>query len=263
MHDDFRINYGPWAAVAGGSEGLGAAFATALAARGVHLVLLANGADVLAAHATSLAAEHGVEVRSIVCDLADPTFVDALTEATRDIEVGLGVYNAAYSFVASLFERPVEEALRVLEVNCAAPIRFAHGLVPKMIARGHGGLVLMSSLAGFQGTPRLSVYAASKAFSIVLGESLWAELAPRGVDVVVSCPGAIRTPSYQRTSMREAPGTLDARVVAERTLDALGRGPRVIPGAVNKLAALVLGRLLPRNTAVTIMAKATKHLQSP
>jgi len=119
----------------------------------------------------------------------------------------------------------------------------------------------MSSMAGFQGSPRLAAYAASKAFNIVLGESLWAELRPKGVDVIVSCAGAIRTPNYLATTRKEAPGTLDADAVVAVTLDALGSGPVVVPGGVNKVARFFLGRLLSREGAVGVMAKSTKGLQ--
>lgn len=261
---DFRNRYGPWAAVAGGSEGLGLAFASALAARGLNLVLLADGADALRNTSASLAERYGVEVRPVVCDLADGGFVGALERVSSDVEIGLGVYNAAHSFIAPFFDRPAADALRAVDVNCSGPIRFAHALVPAMIERRRGGFVLMASLAGFQGAARLSAYAASKAFNIVLGESLWAELAPLGVDVVVSCPGAIRTRAYQRRTMpsSEAPGILAPHVVAERTLEALGHGPRVVPGVVNRLASLVLSRLLPRTTAVSIMGRSTARLSN-
>jgi short-subunit dehydrogenase len=118
----------------------------------------------------------------------------------------------------------------------------------------------MSSLAGNQGTPRLTTYAASKAFNSVLGEGLWHELRGYGVDVVASCAGAIRTPGYADARSDEAPGTLDAEAVAERTLDALGSGPRVTPGLTNRLASQVMGRLLPRRLAVSIMARSTRGL---
>lgn len=260
MKPDFRARYGPWAVIAGASEGLGAAFAEALAARGLDLVLLARRAAALDIVAAAFVAKHGIRVRTLVCDLANPHFAEALASETRELEVGLGVYNAAYSSVGPLLDRPLADALRVVDVNCAGPLRFAHALVPPMVARGRGGLVLMSSLAAFQGGPRIAAYAASKAFNLVLGEGLWAELAPKGVDVLVSCPGAIRTPNYLRTATKTAPGTLDPAVVAERTLDALGRGPTIIPGAVNRLATLVLGRLLPRASAVAIMGKSTSDL---
>jgi short-subunit dehydrogenase len=94
----------------------------------------------------------------------------------------------------------------------------------------------------------------------VLGESLWAELKPKGVDVLVSCAGAIRTPNYQSALRKEAPGTLSPTEVAERTLNALGKGPLFVPGAVNKLARFFLGRMLTRSAAVEVMQKSTASL---
>jgi len=223
-------------------------------------VLVARRADALAAVAADVREKHGVDVRTLAFDLAQPTLGEAMHDATQGIEIGLGVYNAASSFIAPLLERPVEDALRVVDVNCAGPLRFIHALAPAMVARGRGGIVLMSSLAGFQGGPRLAPYAASKAFNVVLGESLWHELRDRGIDVLVSCPGAIRTPNYLKTTDKEAPGTLDALDVAQRTLSALGSGPTFVPGATNKLARFFLGRFLSRAAAVGIMAKNTADL---
>jgi uncharacterized protein len=258
--NSFREKYGPVAVVAGASEGLGAAFAEALAARGVDLVLLARRAPVLSALGDRLSSAYGVAVRPVPCDLADPSFVDALRDAVADREVGLGVYNAAYSFVAPLLDRPLEDSLRVVDVNVRGPLRFVHVLAPAMRKRRRGGFVLMSSLAGFQGAPKIGAYASSKAFNIVLGESLAAELRPEGIDVLVSCPGAIRTPNYAQAARKDAPGTLDAQIVAERTLEALGRRSLVIPGAVNKLATFVMRRLLSRAVAVALMGKNTADL---
>ena len=87
------------------------------------------------------------------------------------------------------------------------------------------------------------------------------ELAPKGVDVVASCAGAIRTPGYAKALKKEAPGTLDASEVVEQTLAALGRKPLVIPGGVNKLASFVLRRLAPRTTAIGIMGKSVSGLE--
>jgi short-subunit dehydrogenase len=256
----FASRYGPWAVVAGASEGLGAAFADAIALRGVSLVLLARRKDALEAVGARLESAHGVRTLAVACDLKDASFAAALKEAAADKEVGLLVYNAAYSFLAPLLERPLEDALAVVDVNVVGPIRCIHALAPAMRARRHGGIVLMSSIAGFQGAPRLAAYAASKAFNTILGESLWGELRPEGVDVLVSCAGAIRTPGYGKALAKEAPGTLDARDVAETTLNALGHRPSVVPGAVNRIARFVLGRLLPRSSAVTLMDRSTRAL---
>lgn len=262
----FRERYGRWAVVAGASEGLGAAFGHALAARGCDVVLLARREAALSDVAASIRARHGVEVETRALDLADPALAARLGEVAAGRELGVAVYNAAYSFIGPLLAHPLSEALRVVDVNCRGPLVFAHALVPSMVERRRGALVLMSSLAGFQGAPRLATYAASKAFTTVLGESLASELRPQGVDVLVSAAGAIRTPNYAatiRTTKKEAPGTLSAEAVAERTLSALDARSLLVPGAVNQVARFVLGRVLPRSSAVGIMERSTRDLSNP
>ncbi len=118
----------------------------------------------------------------------------------------------------------------------------------------------MTSLTGNQGTPRIAAYAASKAFARVLAESLWFELKDQGIDVIACCAGAVRTPGYAMAAGKDAPGTLDAEKVVERALRALGHGPVVIPGFVNRVATLVMTRLLPRRTAIAILAASTDSL---
>jgi short-subunit dehydrogenase len=202
MSTSFTTKYGPWAVVAGASEGLGAAFAASLAARGANLLLLARRAALLAEVAERLRSTANIEVRAEACDLGRPDLGGELEAMTRDIEVGVAVYNAAYAPIGEVLDQPLEELLRVVDVNVRGPLVFARTLAPAMVARRRGGLVLMSSMAGFQGAPRIATYASSKAFNIVLGESLWSELGPRGVDVVVSCAGAIRTPGYAKSAER-------------------------------------------------------------
>jgi len=259
--DDFVERYGRWALVAGASEGLGAAFAGSLARRGCSLILLARRPALLDELAKRLRADYPLEVRTVAADLADPAAFDSLRLLAAELEIGVAVYNAAYSFIGPLLERPLADALRVTEVNVQGPLRFVHALAPPMLARKRGALLFMSSLAGFQGSPRLSAYASSKAFITVLGESLWSELKPRGVDVLVSAAGAIRTPGYLRSAKKDAPGTLDPSEVAELSLTHLGKGPIVVPGAVNKLARFFLGRLLSRRAAVGVMASNTADLE--
>jgi short-subunit dehydrogenase len=256
----FASKYGPWAIVAGASEGLGAAFASALAARGVHLLLLARRGELLEGVAERLRGSSGVELRTEVCDLARPDLPAALEAMTASLEVGLGVYNAAYAPIGDFAARPLDDLTRVVDVNVRGPLVFARVLAPSMIARGRGGIVLMSSLAGLQGATRIAAYAASKSFNTILGEGLWSELRPHGVDVVVACAGGIRTPGYAAAASREALGTLDASAIAEATLDALGRGPVVVPGGVNKFARFVLTRMLSRRAAIATFARSTKEL---
>jgi short-subunit dehydrogenase len=257
--NEFRARYGPWAVVAGASEGLGAAFAEALAARGLNLLLVARRAALLEEVAERIRAEKAVEVRPLAQDLADPSFASALAEASADLEVGTLVYNAAFSPIGSFLEMAPDDLMRVVDLNVRGPMLFVHRLAPAMRARRRGAIVLMSSLSGIQGSPRISAYAASKAFNTILAEGLWGELRDDGLDVIASCAGAIRTPGYLATSEaapREAPGTLDPADVAEQTLSALGRGPRVVPGVVNRLASILTGRVLSRRAAVRLMAES-------
>jgi uncharacterized protein len=256
----FTEKYGSYAVVVGGSYGLGAAFAESIAQRGVNLILLARDEERLTATASRLRQTYGVEVVSFAADVSDYESVKSWLNGLT-LEIGLLVYDAAYAPIG-LFEAVTEEQLLMAtEVNVKAPLLLAKLLSTPMIERGRGGIILMSSLAGSQGSPKLAAYAATKSFNAVLAEGLWAELKPHGVDVLACLAGAIRTPGYQEADGgTSAPGTLDAKVVAEQTLNALGKGPIIIPGAVNKIARFVLTRLLSRRAAIAIMSSNTKGL---
>ena len=254
---DYATRYGKWAVIAGASEGLGAAFAAQLAERGMRLLLLARREEVLAELAQQLRQQYGVEVRHMALDLADPELSGKLAPAVADIEVGVLVYNAAVSQMGRFVTMEEDALERMIRVNVSGPLTFLHALLPAMHERGRGAVVLMSSLAGMQGSPGIAAYAATKAFNTILGESLWHELRAQGIDVVVSCAGAIRTPGYLRTYGKEAPGILAPEAVASQTLAALGKGPRVVPGLLNRIVAQVSGRLLPRAAAIRLMASTS------
>ncbi|OLB66558.1 MAG: hypothetical protein AUI10_02390 [Actinobacteria bacterium 13_2_20CM_2_72_6] len=245
-----RERYGPWAVVAGASEGIGAAFATALAARNLDLVLVARRPEPLA----ELAARLPVRTVTVCADLADG--VAPVLAATADLEVGLVVCNAAHSPIGPFLDSDPADTRRALDLNCAAPLALAHGYLPAMAARGRGGFVLMSSLAGQQGSPGLAVYAATKAFDAILAEGLWGELRAHGVDVLTAVAGAVATPGLGRSTSRSAPGTVTPDEVAAAALAALGHRPRTVPGRLMKVSSAMMGRLLPRRAAISVMARA-------
>lgn len=256
----FPARYGTWGMVAGASEGLGAAFARALASRGVNLVLIARRGALLERLADHLRRTHGVEVRCHPGDLAAPGFLETVRHACSTLDVGILVYNATQAPVGEFSMADEEELMRVVDVNVRAPLVLLRCCLPAMIARGRGAIVFMTSLAGNQGSPRLAAYAASKAFTRILAESLWYELKPCGIDVVACCAGAVRTPGYAAAAGGDAPGTLDPEEVVDQTLRHLGRGPIVIPGWVNRCAAALMTRLLPRQAAIAVMAGSTGDL---
>lgn len=257
---DFKTKYGPWAVVAGASEGLGAAFAEALAKRQVNVVLLARRQDKLEALAKKLRDDYQVEIICESLDLSDfqqtKHFISQLS-----IDLGLLVYNAAYAPIGYFEDISEQDLNQIVDVNIKTPLLLTKLVSAKMIEKGKGGIVLMSSLAGNQGSPKIATYAASKAFNLILAEGLWSELKSRGIDVMASCAGAITTPGYKNAQdAEEAPGVLDAFTVAEKTLNALGKGPTTVPGKVNKMARFFMSRLLPRKMAISIMDKNTKGL---
>jgi short-subunit dehydrogenase len=255
----FADRYGPWAVVAGASEGIGAAFASALAARGVNLVLVARRPGPLHALAASLP----VQTVEVSADLSTVDGLAAVASATGDREVGLLVCNAAYAPMGAFLDQPEDGLTTVLDLNCRAPVLLARRYLPGMVARGRGGLVVMSSVAGLQGLPGLSMYAATKSFGAVLADGLWAELRGTGVDVVACLAGAVLTPGYQQSMAKPAPGAKSAEDVVTQALRALGHGPRTVPGGLMKFSATLLTRLLPRRTAIGIIGRTSSGLAAP
>ncbi len=257
---DFKTKYGPWALVAGASEGLGAAFAEALASRGLNLILIARTQDKLEDLAQHLGNLYSVKAIAHSLDLADFKAVKHFVSQRKET-IGLLVYNAAYSPIG-YFENVAEESMaQIVDVNIKTPLLLTKLVSTEMIRNRQGGIVLMSSLAGNQGSPKIATYAASKAFNAILAEGLWSELKNHGIDVLASCAGAISTPGYKNAqNTKDAPGTLSARQVAESTLKTLGKGPVTIPGFTNKLAHFFMNRIFPRKWAISIMDKNTKDL---
>ena len=216
----FRERYGPRALVAGASEGLGAAFADALARRGLDLVLIARREEQLTATADRIRQQHGVDVITLVADLAD---IDAVLPRISALDLPIGPFGDATP----------EQLSQAAAVNVRAPLLLTKALSAPMIAQGRGGIVLMSSLAGSQGSPNISAYAATKAFNAILAEGLWSELKPHGVDVLACLAGAILTPGYQQAEgSKPAPGTLAPEAVAAlvvRSPDLSGPDEKVTP----------------------------------
>jgi short-subunit dehydrogenase len=244
--------------------GLGAEYARQIAATGLNLVLVAWPADGLEEVGRELEERYGIETRCIVVDLADRAAARSLAEATQDLEVGLVVYNAAFSNVGAFQQQELEEKLRTVDVNCAGPVVLAHAFAGPMVERGRGGIILMSSLSAFHGTALVATYAGTKAFNLTLGESLWAELRPKGVDVLVVCPGATRTPGWERSQARAqgflAPPIMEPAAVVSEALEALGRRPLVITGRSNRLLGFLLNRVVSRRGAVELLARSMHRL---
>jgi len=261
--EHFRARYGPWALVAGGSDGLGAAFAERIAGLGLNLVLVARRQGPLQETAARLRSLGGIEVRALSLDLSDPDFLAVLQRRTRGLEIGLLVCNAAAAHTAPFLEADPRDYLPLLDTNCRAPLWLVRWLGEQMAARRRGGIIVMTSMSAFQGSPFVTVYAATKAFLLNLAEGAGSELEPFGVDVLACAAGPIRTPNYlSSTEPNKRPKALEMEPgeVARAALRGLGRRSLVVPGLLNRLAMYVMGRLLPRSAAVRLIARSTRAM---
>jgi short-subunit dehydrogenase len=216
--------YGPWALIVGGSEGVGAAFARMLAADGFKLVLVARKPAPLEELAAELRGR-GAEVRIKSADLSKSDALAQVRSVTDDIDVGLLVYNAGANDTRGDFlDLPREVPDSVIAINVLGQTEFARHYGKPMQERGRGGIILTGSLGGYLGSPTLAAYTASKAFSRIFTEALWAECRPMGIDVLHLNIGFTATPAMARLGMpvdlAEAPET-----VAREGLENIANGP--------------------------------------
>jgi short-subunit dehydrogenase len=262
----FADKYGPWALVAGASEGVGAAFAEELARRGVNVVLLARREAVLAEIASGIEQRTAAQTRLLTVDLAADDATRSVIDATADLEIGMLVYCAgADPDFRPFLSQPIETAETMLRRNCLEPMRLCHHFAPAMVSRGRGGIVLFGSGAGFAGGPNMVAYSASKAFDMVFAEALWTEVHDKGVDVLGLILSKTDTPALRRlehsrgqiASMDERPkDTASVDEVIAEAFDNLANGPTWIVGENMRAAAQMMGSV-SRNDAVRFIAQAS------
>uniref|UniRef100_A0AAU3H5H5 SDR family NAD(P)-dependent oxidoreductase n=1 Tax=Streptomyces sp. NBC_01401 TaxID=2903854 RepID=A0AAU3H5H5_9ACTN len=260
---DSRV-YGPWAVVAGGSEGVGASFAHQLADAGINLVLIARKPGPLDETADKVRAK-GVEVRTLALDLLDPGALASVREVTDGLEVGLLIFNAgANSYGHEFVTGELDRVQDVLDLNITAQLALTHHFGALMKERGRGGIMLVGSLSGYLGQAQISVYSAAKAFSRVFAEGLWLELRPYGVHVLELVLGVTRTPAMERAGLRmDLPGLVVAEPddVAREGLEHLADGPVHIAGGNAATAEKRSG--FPRADLVIGAHEASKRLLPP
>ncbi len=245
--------YGPWAVILGASDGTGAAFARELARRGVNLVLVARRRALL----EELAAQLPVQTHVVPLDLSTPAAIGELLTAADGLEVGLLVYNAGADAVnLPLLERDPDEVRGMVIRNCNNVMEATARFGSAMVGRGRGGILLVTSGAAWAGGSGLTPYAATKAFDLVLAESLWAEWRDSGVDVLALVLGATDTPSLRRSLERHggSMGELaDPAAVAVEAIDHLADGPTWSYGMPDPAGPSPLGGL-GRRQAVELMS---------
>lgn len=257
----FAERYGPWAIVAGASDGTGEAFARGLAARGVDVVLVARRRALL----EEVAATLPCRTRVVQLDLSGADAAEELAAATADLEIGCIVYNAGGDARNTTFlDQDLGELDALARRNVMTLLQMAHRYGAAMVERGRGGLLVVSSFAGWAGASHVALYSATKAFDTVLAEALWAEWHHHGVDVLGLVLTAIDTPTLRRSLERDG-GDLGelapADEVARAGLDHLGDGPTWSFGMPDPTGPSLLGGL-PRRQAVELLSEGARAMRS-
>lgn len=259
----FAAKYGPWAVIAGASEGTGSCYAEELAAMGLNLVLVSRRQDALGALGDRLKAEYGIEYCAVSQDLTATDAGASLLAATADLDIGLYISNAGADGAGNSFlDTETERSHRLVRMNIGTLIETTHGFGNRFRARGGGGILIMASGAGLGGQPMLAMYAGTKAFEICFAESLWGELGDANIDVIAIAAPLMNTPTLQRAT--EGMGfdlsiSYDPADVTHNALASLFAGKPVLivpdgPGEEN-LPAVEAARI-ERATAFKEWAKA-------
>ena len=253
---------GKTALITGASGGIGEEFAVQLAARGVNLVLVARRADKLDGLRNTLLAEHpGLAVDVIAADLATPGSGAELASKVGDLgrEVDILVNNAGVGLHGKFVGQDPDANAAQIQLNCGTLVDLTARYLPAMTSAGHGVVINVASTAGFQPTPGMAVYGATKAFVLSFTEALWQECRATGVRVLALCPGATETEFFERTGEEFlTDGRQTPKQVVDTALAALDRSsPTVVSGFRNAVFASAY-RFTPRRLMLQISEQLMK-----
>lgn len=257
MKKSFIDTYGSWGLVAGAAEGLGEAYSTSLARRGMNLIMVDHNERGLQDLAARLEAEHEITVKKVFLDLGDKTAVDGMMKEVEQTSCRFFVYNAAYSKVKRFSENSTRDLDNYVDVNMRTPIRLLHAFTTfhENDTTHRKGVILMSSLAGVWGTKLLAPYGSTKAFNRILAEALHHELKEQNFDIMTCVAGATATPAYLGTAPkygRIRPHVMQPGRVVEETLRSIGRRAVFVPGYRNRFTFFLLHRILGRKLSVRL-----------
>lgn len=259
----FIERYGPWAIIAGASEGTGREFARQLAAEGMNCILIARREAPLRELAAELRAANKVECVTASIDLARPDAFAHIVAAVGEREVGLYISNAGADPNGSYFlDKEVDAWVDLVNRNILTSLRCCHHFGRLMRARGRGGILLVGSGACYGSGPNLATYSGAKAFDLCFAEGLWAELAPEGVDVLFMAMSTTDTPAL-RSLLAEKGVAVPANLaspadVARDGLARLPHGPVHNWGLADDDTRYATGSAAQRRTRVNFIAEASK-----
>jgi short-subunit dehydrogenase len=248
-----KNKYGQWAIITGASSGIGLELATQLASAGFNLVINSRYFEKLQEVEKQLKSSSKVEIKIVAADLSETDGLDKIIQATEGLNIGLLIVSAGYGTSGNFIDSSLHSEINMLKVNCEALLILTHYYSQQFVQQKRGGIILMSSMVAFQGTPYSANYAATKAYVQTLAEGLAVELKPKGVDVLAAAPGPVESGFSQRANLKMSMSLTPAKVGVP-ILKALGRKTTVLPGLLTKILVYSL-RTVPRWGKVKIMEK--------
>ncbi len=247
--------------ITGASQGIGAAFAVALAKRRKDLILVARNKAKLDTLAQQLQQHYAIEVKTIELDLARVDAADQLLALLKDIDIETLINNAGVGMGGEFFSEDVNKLESMIHLNILTLTKLTRYLLPKLEAL-RGNIINVASTAAFQPLPYMTVYAATKAYVLSFSEALHSELKDRGVYVLALCPGPTKTGFFDAAQIKLEDTRFSVQPVEEVVqvaMDAWDAKKSVaIPGLMNKLTVFSV-RLSPRTLVVWIARKFMGH----
>lgn len=248
-----KNQYGEWAVITGASSGIGLELATQLAHAGFNLVINSRQLEKLQEIERQLTQNSTIEIKIVASDVTENEGIEQIIHATKGLTVGLLVHSAGYGTSGNFIDSSLHAEINMLRLNCEGLLSLTHYYSQQFVQQKRGGIILMSSMVAFQGTPYASNYAATKAYVQTLAEGLAVELKSKGVDVLAAAPGPVESGFSKRANMKMSM-SLTPSQVGVPILKALGKKTTVLPGLLTKILVYSL-RTVPRWGKVKIMEK--------
>lgn len=250
--------YGPWALVTGAASGMGEQFARHLARAGFNLILVDRQLERMHKLKDELVtAGNKIEIKLAHVDLSKNDAVSEIVAAIGTRDLGLVISNAGFGFKGEFNTQSREQMDAMLNVNSRAPMLLLYDLLPRLKARGRGGVIVTGSMEGEAAYPWSAAYAGTKNFVHGLCLSLHGELKGTGVELMVLAPGTTNTEALtsQGFDPKKMSGMMTPEEVTRQALDALGHTPLYVPGAANRFGVRLM-HYLPRSWAIAAAGKA-------
>lgn len=255
------------ALITGASSGIGQAFAEELAQRKNDLVLVARSEAKLHHIARQLQEDFAIKAEVIVQDLTLPQAGKAVLDRVKErgLVIDLLINNAGFGDYGAFVDRSVSKQLEMIQLNITALVELTGLFLPEMKQRGRGSIINISSIAGFQPLPYMSIYAATKAFVLNFTEALWAENKDSGVNILAVCPGPTESRFFKEAEFPESFGGANmnsltpAEDVVKEALKALDKNQStVVTGGISNQLLVNVPRFVPRDLLVSAVEKQFK-----